>query len=261
MLSYEFIQGNNENVCIVFIHDYFGCKETWKLVQRNIQKIGYSSIAIDLPGWGNSPCLSDDVPYTPRSIAFELYELLSEQNSKLIIVCHGSSCIIASYLCKMLMDVEGILMVNPKHEQFPTIFKKCPMYLKRKYLNEYTKAETVISKLNKQHAHAINALPFIGAFQSACDINILYKYIKSMDCQLYNSVGSVLCPIHVVWSNFMPITSDATKIHILLKEIGGATYALIPNIGQFIQHEAPELLSNQILVFCTEIIAQSDFKK
>ncbi len=95
MLSYELIQGNNESICIVFIHDYFGCKETWKLVQRNIHKIGYSSIAIDLPGWGSSRCLPDDVPYTPRSIAFELYELLSEQNSKFIIVCHGSSCIIA----------------------------------------------------------------------------------------------------------------------------------------------------------------------
>ncbi len=226
----------------------------------NLQKIGYSSIAVDLPGWGSSQCLPDDVPYTPRSIAFELYELLSERNLKLIIVCHGSSCILASYLCKMVMDVEAILMVNPRHEQFPTVFKKCPLYLKHKYLNEYVKSETVISKLNLHHAHSINALPFIGDFQSACNVNVLYKYIKSMDSKLYNNIGNISCPIHVVWSNYMPISSDATKVYLVLKDIG-ATYALIPNIGTFIQHEAPELLSGQITVLCTEIMAQSDFKK
>ena len=96
-IHYQIHRQSDTNKCIVFLHGLGGCLAAWDKIVNEFQRMGYTTIAVDLRGHGYSSRPKKASHYTLERYANDIIELLAvEQIAKIYLVGHCYGAMIAS---------------------------------------------------------------------------------------------------------------------------------------------------------------------
>jgi len=98
---------------VLLVHGFAGFKESWGAVPTAIAATGRTAVAVDLPGWGESPA-PRRAPHTAPWYASRLAPLLDDLGPT-VVVGHSLGCQAAVQVAVRRPDlVHGLVLVSPQ---------------------------------------------------------------------------------------------------------------------------------------------------
>lgn len=229
---------SNSDYNIIFIHGWLSNSKVWFHLMHALNKIGLSSYALDLPGFGGSqiPNISVDNNFYARTVE----EFINKLNLKnVILVGHSNGGAIAvklqvqSNVCKkmILIDSAGIrrmtfskITKNTLAKVLKPVFKLPLLKNLRKKIYTAMGAEDYINSeyLQKTYNNVISE-----------DISGLYKYIE--------------IPTLIIWGNQDKAT-PVSYAHFINENIKNSELKLI-DAGHFPFVDKPDSVINYLINF------------
>ena len=248
IIHYTCNKFNNKYPCLILLHDIYASKETWSYVQSNLNKKQVSNISIDIPGFGSSPTLPLKYDYSYRSIAVIISLLLTKLKiQKTIIIGHGTGAIVASALSTLSNNVKGIVMISPNFDAPPSYLKVAPSCYVSAYVSRVCSKTYQTKRLYVLHEHSIIVASFIEKFSNSYRRDVIHRIINAREAAYMDLIDMTFCPIHVIMPSLSNITLTVGLLNSL--EENGATIKEFAHTGVFLHHEAPEIVSEQIMTF------------
>ncbi len=256
LIHYSYNKCNGKYLSVVMIHDIFASKESWFYLQQHFTKNNITNIAIDTPGFGSSPTLTAKYDYSYRSLAIIISLLLTKLAiGPCVIIGHGTGCIIAGALSTISANVKGVVMISPNFDTPPSYLKVAPSCFVSSYVSRICKQCYQYNRLSSLHEHEIIVNPFKNHFANSYRRDVIERMIYAVESPYSNIIEMILCPLftlasskekHAIHSNVLTTLADT-----------GSSFKFVDHVGNFMHHEAPELIYTYICEFIKQI-TQSD---
>jgi pimeloyl-ACP methyl ester carboxylesterase len=252
-INYTLSGNQNSQLCLVFIHGFAGDKNDWKY-QITYFAREYLTLALDLPGHGDSLKLDKSQQFDMISLANDINYLITELNiqQKLIIVGHSMASRLALEV-HLLINAAGAVLIDCSYQKIPnpdfnqiqrevTVpgYKTWINQLFRSKFGDYTPAELGKDIINK----ALKLEESIAA--------LLYPNIRIYD---YYSIPKALRlvknPLLIIQASFyadgqrVPHT-DSEWLNLVKTNTPHAQIKLIPDCGHWVMLEQSELCNQYI---------------
>ena len=256
LIHYSYNKCNGKYLSVVMIHDIFASKESWFYLQQHFTKNNITNIAIDIPGFGSSPTLTAKYDYSYRSLAVIISLLLTKLAiGQCVIIGHGTGCIIAGSLSTISANVKGVVMISPNFDTPPSYLKVAPSCFVSSYVSRICKQYYQYNRLSSLHEHEIIVKPFKTHFVNSYRRDVIERMIYAVESPYFDIIEMIFCPLftiapskekHAIHSNVLTTLADA-----------GSSFKFVDHVGNFMHHEAPELIYTYICEFIKQI-TQSD---
>uniref|UniRef100_A0A6C0LT04 AB hydrolase-1 domain-containing protein n=1 Tax=viral metagenome TaxID=1070528 RepID=A0A6C0LT04_9ZZZZ len=252
LIHYSYNKCNGNYNCVVMIHDIFASKESWFYLQQHFTKSNITNISIDIPGFGASPTLTTKYDYSYRSLAVIISLLLTKLAiGPCVVIGHGTGCIIAASLSTISANIKGIVMLSPNFDTPPSYLKVAPSCFVSSYVSRICKQYYQYNRLETLHEHQIIVKPFKHHFQNSYRRDVVERMIYAVESSYTDIIEMIFCPLftiapskekHAIHSNVLTTLADA-----------GSTFKFVDHVGNFMHHEAPELIFTYICEFVKQL--------
>ena len=234
---------------LVFIHGWLNNWTVWKKSREYFHKKGYSTLTLDLRGYGHSAHVQQ--PYTIKQYAEDIHELIKKKGCKRhIIIGHSMGSIIALTYQLTYKTAEGLILCNgtarsaltkhlPKNAEHPlakllnTIENYTPNHTKIKHIDFSKKDIKNLTDIEFLHK-AIQTAQIRATIDS-------FKEMVTFDC--HNKLKEIAVPTTVIHSTEDKLFSFelgeelAQKIpHTTLCTISGRHRTTIENTREINQY-------------------------
>lgn len=252
MIHHTYNKFNNQLPCLVLIHDIYASKETWSYVQSHLNKKAISNIAIDIPGFGASPTLPLKYDYSYRSLAVIISLLLTRLKIlKTVIIGHGTGAIVAAAVTTFSSNSNGIIMISPNFDTPPSYLKVAPSCYVSAYVSRVCTKSYQTKRLFELHEHHIIVPPFVEKFSNSYRREVITRVINARESAYLDLIDMIFCPLHVILPTTKNITLSTGLLDALLDN--NATTKQFVHTGVYLHHEAPAIVSEEIMTFVNTI--------
>ena len=236
---------SGERISLVFLHYFGGSSKSWKFVIPYLEK-DFNCLAIDMPGFGNTPPLSQPSLKNYSGFVREYLRKLSIQ--KYILIGHSMGGKIA--LQCVLDDqnqhtIEKLILIAPSPPSFEAIpkakQKKMRLVPDRNESRKSVEADTVV-KLSDERLEV--------AIQSPLEVDLKSR-IWWINEGIHHSIAQeskqIKIPITIITSEDDPaITKQMTENETLTHLPSLIQLETVSHIGHLLPLEAPELTAQLI---------------
>jgi pimeloyl-ACP methyl ester carboxylesterase len=252
---------------VLLVHGLGGFKESWGRVPDLIAATGHRSVAIDLPGWGESPG-SRREPHTADWYARRLLPLVGELDRPLV-VGHSLGAQVATMMAlRVPGSLSGLVLVSPqvvrraqqsRRPRVPQDWAALPLIgplasrlFFRAFLRDDARLErgfaAVVSD-RRRFAEDPAARALLEQAKQRFRATSPGVWAKALNCGLrldLRDVGRRLeTPTVVIVGDADRITRPATAIS-LARSVPAARLSVLAGVGHLPQIEAPERLVDQL---------------
>lgn len=252
---------------LVFLHGAGGDLTAWKKERAYFHKKGYSTIAIDLRGHGESERPGLPADYDLENFAKDAYEVIKKEKvSNFVIIGHCLGGVITIMFHKLFPKLaKSYVLISTTYEAprvLKSLLKNNPFFkhilskiLKNKYLRK------------KEFSH-VNFDKFVGTgdwnvlriYSDITNTSLkswLFTYENLADFKGVEVLKSVKKPVLIIQGEKDSIfdVRKAKKIHSLIK---GSKLEIIPNANHILVLNNPNIIEKEIETFLKHLKFTND---
>lgn len=240
-LDYDII-GSGEKT-IVFVHYFGGDSGSWRWMAKRLRK-KHTCILLNLPGFGNTPPLSEPSIY---NFAQYINACIDELKLEDYILCgHSMGAKLVLYAAKLKLENRptSLVLIAPS----PPTVENMDKEERERMLNHPDEQEATIT-VNSACQKKLLKKRFAYAVQSQLNIHEAtwdWWLKKGMRHSIADRIQGLEIPSHVIYSNNDPVIEPEAIHKEVLPYLESPSVIALGKVGHLIPLETPRKLARQI---------------
>jgi pimeloyl-ACP methyl ester carboxylesterase len=241
-------QGSGSSA-LVFLHYFAGSSRSWVHIVHSLSS-RHRCIAIDLPGFGNTPPLPD---FSVEAVADAVAAFIQRRNlSQYILIGHSMGGKLAmACASKNPVGLTGLILVAPSPPT-PEPMEESERHRLLNTHGEYAAAEQTLQSITRRSLSAEDkAICIDDNIQTSAPAWDWWLTSGSRE-NIVSEIGNIDCPVLVVGGTLDPVISPQVITTQVIPTIPTAKYNQISGAGHLVPFEAPQELADAIQTFAEQ---------
>ncbi|HUP58883.1 MAG TPA: alpha/beta hydrolase [Thermoanaerobaculia bacterium] len=238
---------------VVLLHGFPESRRAWRRQLPALARAGFRAVAPDLRGYGSSPKPGDVDSYKLPEIVGDVAELIEAQGGRCILVGHDWGALVAWFLAMMRPElVERLAILNVPHPAaFARELKRSRDQRLRAAYQLFFQLPVLPELLWRLFGRAVmrrmsgEDCAWRGPLRPMFNY---YRALRRTRGELRKLIRRIDVPVLMIWGDEQSIFIEETLTG-LDQWIADLRIERIPHARHFVQHDAPERVSQLLVEF------------